>query len=253
MKLRLLIVFCFLSLTCAYGQKFEFSLQANAGAYSYSGISATGTSFFNSNGTGGYYTNNIYGNKSGFSYGASAQLQHLARGGFMVGLQAGYYWLRSYENINQVYPPVFYLAADDYGPEGFAYNPIPVKGHATLQSYSIDLSPFVGYRVKLNKKMHLDLMPGADIAFSTSAYDKGTATDAQNITYRTNRKMTDAPTDFRLKFGTAIGYKRWIITASYAHGLTNLDKDINVTSYGGGAPIVHSELLLFGVGYVLGR
>ncbi len=247
MKTISLILTSFLLLTFGYAQKIEISFLASAGAYHYSGASATGiSSFYGSGGTPNqYYTNNPYGSKGGFSYGAGIQAQHVSKGGFITGLQAGYDVLRSAENITYVYPGYAY---PDITPFNYLVeNAILVKGKTHLQNESINLSPYIGYRLK-GKNISVDLMPGIDVAFNVSSYDKGKATGDDGTVYTTNNKRPDGPTDFRLKFGAAVNYKKWGITASYAHGLTNFDKGM----IGDGGPyIVHSELLQFGITYRL--
>jgi hypothetical protein len=249
MKRALLVLLAFFTVMGVYAQKIELSFQANTGAYHYSGASATAVSFFNQGGATpeSYYTSNPYGSKGGFSYGAGVQAQHVSTGGFITGLQAGYDILRSKTDINSVHPFVLYdpnyqtLAAIDYS--------IPAKGQTYLQNQSINLSPYVGYRFKL-KKIKFDLMPGMDFAFNLSSKEKGTATSDGGTVYKTNIKQPDAPTDIRLKFGIAASYKKWGITAGYAHGITNLDSSansLNKNYTGDNGHTLHSELLRFGV------
>jgi hypothetical protein len=245
MKTTLLILIVCFCLTFSYAQKIEISFLASAGVYHFSGASATGVSWFNGIGStpNHYYTNNPYGSNGGFSYGAGLQAQHVSKGGFITGVQAGYDVLRSNENITYVYPGYAYVlqATFDYITE----NAILVKGKTHLQNESVNLSPYIGYRLK-GKKINVDFMPGIDVAFNVSSYDKGKATGDDGAIYQTNNKLTDSPTDFRLKFGIAAGYKKWAITAGYIHGLTNFDKGV----IGDGGPyIVHSELLRFGIIY----
>jgi hypothetical protein len=250
MKTLLLTLTALFILTGVNAQKIELSVLAGPGLFHYSGKSTTATSFIlqgpnNQNS----YTNNPYGNKNGFSYGGGLQAQLISKGGFILGLQAGYDVLRSKVDINGVYPypSQFELQAPSY----YAQNQLfPAKGASYLKNQLINISPYIGYRVN-GKKISIDLMPGLDIGFSTSAYDKGSATTTTDpaTTYKTNREITNVPTDVRLKFAAALNYSRYALIASYAHGLTNYESRM----IGDGAPVpsyeAHSELFKLGIGY----
>lgn len=81
-------------------------------------------------------------------------------------------------------------------------------------------------------------MPGVDLGFNVSSRDKGSATtiDGNNTKVNVDRKLDKAPTDVRIKFGVAAIYKRFGLTASYAHGLTNYEKKMTGYDY-----VAHSE------------
>jgi hypothetical protein len=229
-----------LSFTQLFAQKFELSVQANSGLFHYSGVSSASVSFISAGATDKEnYTNNPYGNKNGFSYGADIQDQYVSKCGFIAGLQAGYEVLRSKVDINGYIPSGFYLFFTSNGD----YQ-IPVKGQTSLQDQDININPYVGYRLKI-KNIKIDMMPGIDFGFNVGSYDKGKATDSTGNVYRTDSKKSNAPTDVRLKFGIAATYKRFAITASYAHGLRNLENNI----IGDGSYEVHSELIRFGIAY----
>ncbi len=244
MKIAILALSGFFAFTCLYAQKIEIVVQANSGLFHYAGTSSTGTSAFNSSGgnPAQYYTNNPYGAKNGFSYGFGIQAQRVSKSGFIAGLQAGYDLLRSKVTIDRIIPLVYFyntLLPFDYVPY-----PTPVQGQTFLTDQSINVSPYLGYRLKI-KKIKIDLLPGIDLAFNINSYDKGKATGNDGTIYQTNLKLSNAPTDIRLKFRIAAAYKKLGITAGYAHGLTNLDK--NTT--GDGSYNAHSELIRFGVTY----
>jgi len=242
MKKSLLTLLLSFLLTQLFAQKFEISAQANSGLFHYSGISSAAVSSINEGSNDKLnYTNNPYGSKNAFSYGVDIQGQYICESGFIVGLEAGYEILRSKVDINTYYPWAIYLLYANYN--GLPPQ-IPVKGQTFLQDQNININPYVGYRVKLTY-VKIDLMPGVDLGFNINSYDKGKATDNAGAIYRTNLKKTNVPTDVRLRFGAAAFYKRFGITASYAHGLTNFDKNIT----GDGTYIVHSELLRFGISY----
>lgn len=236
---------CLFFLITVSAQKNELSLQAYSGLYTYGGSSATGvSSIYQGNFQGQDYTYNPYGNKTCFSYGASLQLQHVTKSGFIEGIQAGYEVLRSQVNLNEYEPLVYYLYTGINGPQAYQ---IPVSGASNLRDQNINFSPYIGYRFKL-KNTIIDIMPGVDIGINIRSYDIGKAVDNSGKAYTSNFKMQDAPTDIRLKLGLATAiYKKIGINLAYAYGLTNLDK--NNTGYL--KYNVHSELLRFGVSYRL--
>jgi len=249
MRKYLLLLLNLCACNYLFAQKIEISVQAYSGLFHYAGNGTASTSAIIQSTTPGQdYTNNPYGNKNAFSYGMGIQAQHVGKSGFIAGLQAGYEILRSKVVIND-YKSDYYTIYPFYGLG--ALFPYQVKGSSFLQDQSINLSPYVGYRLKF-KKTSIDLLPGVDIAFNLSSYDKGKATltyppsTQVEDTYQTNYKRPDAPTDVRIKFGGALNYKRVAFTASYAHGLINYDK--NVT---GGDYNAHSELIRFGIAYKL--
>jgi hypothetical protein len=248
MKKYFILIIVILVFNHVRAQNIEISVQANSGLFHYAGNGAASASFINQGQSPNQdYTNNPYGNKNAFSYGAGMQAQHVGKSGFIIGLQGTYEVLRSKVDITGYYP--FYII-NFYSLNSATY-PLPAKGEAFLQNQAINLSPYLGYRVHL-KNISLDLLPGMDIAFNVSSYDKGKATEANTSpnqspqTYQTNFKRPDAPTDIRLRFGLAANYKRVAITAGYAHGLTNYDKNMT-----GGNYSVHSELIRFGIAYKL--
>jgi len=250
MKTTLLTLFSLFLITQVYGQKIELSFQANSGLFHYSGKSVAATSFINEGasdapGQTNNYTNNPYGSKNGFSYGGDVQAQFVSKSGFIVGLQAGYELLRSKVDITYYEPLYFYLFySAPLEPLGNNPYQVPVKGQAFLQDQDININPYIGYRLQI-KQIKLDLMPGIDLGFNVISYDKGKATASDGTVYRTDLKLPDAPADIRLRFGVAALYKKWGLTASFADGLTNLDKN----APGAGSPGAHSELIRFGIIY----
>jgi hypothetical protein len=250
MKKLYLVLFALFLAAQLHAQQFELSFQANSGLFHYSGNSTSSTSVIIQGPTSPKqnYTNNPYGNKDAFSYGADVQAQYVSKGGFITGIQAGYDILRSKTKITNVFPYEFELEESEYNPSNYApFNPsLTAKGNTILQDQFINLSPYIGYRIKA-KKISIDLMPGVDIGIGLNSYNKGKATTTDGTVYETDYKEVKPPTDIRLKFGTAVNYKKWGVTASFAHGLTNYTKDLLNDS-----PTVYkaqSELLRFGISY----
>jgi hypothetical protein len=76
MKAFTLTLSAFFILTGVYAQKIEFSVQANSGLFHFAGKSTTAESYIHQGPPKiANYTNNPYGNKNGFGYGASLQGQ----------------------------------------------------------------------------------------------------------------------------------------------------------------------------------
>ena len=245
MRIFSTILLSLLSSTLLFAQKIEVSIQTNSGLFHYSGPSATSTSSIIKNAsTAQNFTDDPYGDKNGFSYGGNIQIQYVNKKGFIIGLQTGYEILRSKVDINVYYPNTSSMYPIIPGPLTPVPVKIPVTGQTYLQNNDININPYIGYRLQL-KKIKIDVMPGLDFGFNTNSYYKGSATDNSGNVYQTNMTFPHAHTDLGLRFGVAANYKKFGITANYAHGLTNLAKDV----YGTSNSIVHSELLGFGITY----
>ena len=238
--LTLFAIFLFIN---AYGQNIEWSFLANSGLYHLTGNYTVSTTFLNNvqaNAKQGY-ANNPYGNLFAFSYGGGFQAQYLAKSGVIIGLQAAFDVLRSKENINDVYPAGLYQATGDYY---FNYTGIPATGKSFLVSQDIDFSPYIGYRLNA-KKIKIDLMPGIDLGYNLSVYEYGNAKDESGNKYQTSYYSGTLSPDLRLRFGIAAWYKKFALTAGYAHGLTNFSShllnDDPTPMY------TRSELIRFGI------
>jgi hypothetical protein len=243
MKKITLALFAFFIFLQSYGQSLEWSFQANSGVYHLTGNYTVSTTFLNgvqANAKQGY-ANNPYGNLFGFAYGAGFQAQHVAAGGFIIGLQASYDILRTRENINDVYPVGLDQATGDYI---FNYNGVAATGQSVLVSQDVNFNPYIGYRIKA-KNVKIDLMPGIDLGYNVSVYEYGNAKDAGGNKYQTSYYSGTLSPDLRLRFGAAAWYKKYAFTASYAHGLTNFSSDLlndNPTPM-----YTRSELIRFGL------
>jgi hypothetical protein len=247
MKKLLLTAFLVLSGIYLYAQKVELSVVANSGLFNYSGASTTASSFIiqsnDINGNSANYTNNPYGNRKAFSYEVALQTQYVVKGGFIVGLQTGYDILRSKTEINGVIPYYFFYTFSNFSL--LPPRPLAATGQSYLQDKFITLNPYIGYRFNF-KKIKIDIMPGVDIGFNISSYDKGKATTSYDGTvYTTDLKRANTPTDIRLKMGLATYYKRFGININYAYGITNYEKSIT----GDGVYDAKSRLIRFGISH----
>jgi hypothetical protein len=140
---------------------------------------------------------------------------------------------------------MYYLAFPSY----YLANPspTPATGATYLQDKFINLNPYIGYRLNL-KKIKLDILPGIDIGFNISSYDKGKAVITNyGTTYYTDFKRVNATNDVRVKLGVVSSYKKFGLNVSYAYGLTNYEKGV----IGDGPNNVQSRLIRFGISYRL--
>ena len=249
MKKRLLVVALLLgSGMPLFAQKIEVSVQANTGLFHFSGASAqTNTMVLQGSTTGDTMNraNNPYGNKNGFSYGGGIQAQLVSKSGFIIGLQGDYELLKSKIAVDK-YTPIVYYVSSDFLPITQGDPSFAVTGHVALQNQTINLNPYIGYRFQLNK-VKLDLLPGMDVGLAIDTRDKGEVKDQYGSVYKVNYKRNKAPTDVRLRLGAVAAYGRYGLNASFAHGLTNYQKDL----IGGGPHEAHSELLRLGLSYRL--
>ncbi|MFI5139768.1 MAG: hypothetical protein ACHQIM_18240 [Sphingobacteriales bacterium] len=242
MRKSFLIVLSLFVFTHSYAQKIEVSLGANSGLFHYSGNGTTSSSFINGGQTPltGGYPNYTWGNQNGFSYGANIQAQHVAKWGFIAGLQAGYDVLRSEAVITGVYHE-----ANAYTNNAILIN-TPVKGTSVVQDQFINANPYLGYRLPL-KKIKIDLLLGIDLGFGVNSFEKSRSVAADGTVYQTNVNYGKGAFEPRNRFGLAVSYKRFGITASYAHGIINHSSGLMNDS-----PIIfyaYSELVRFGLIY----
>jgi len=242
MKRTSLIVFTLFLFLQSYGQSLEWSFLANSGLYHLTGNYTVSTTFFNNvqANTKQGYANNPYGNLFGFSYGGGFQAQHVTAGGFIMGLQTTYEFLRTRENINTVYPAGLDQATGNY----FNYSGIPATGQSVLVSQDVNFNPYIGYRLKTGK-LKIDITPGVDLAYNLSVYEYGNAKDESGYKYQTSYYNGTLSPDIRLRFGAAAWYKKIAFTASYAHGLSNFSSHLlndDPTPY-----YTRSELIRFGL------
>jgi len=103
MKHLILIFITLILLTNVFGQNTEFRASMNSGLFSYTGLSATGTSsIYCDKYTKSGFIDNPYGEKSGLCYGFSFNFKRLSRMDHFWGLDLGYEILRSNVSINKV-------------------------------------------------------------------------------------------------------------------------------------------------------
>ena len=138
----------------AFGQKTEFSLSANSGLFSFSGQSASRTTFINyTESTNSGYANNPYGSMNALCYGLSVNLKRVTKKKFLLGFDLGYENLRSKVAVTEI---------SDY--TGTSNNMVDASGKTFLNNHFINLYPYWGYRFT-TQKLNTDLTGGFDIAY----------------------------------------------------------------------------------------
>jgi len=85
------------------GQKTEIKGALNSGLFSFSGLTARGTTSINwDDQTNSGYTNGVYGSKCALCYGISINLNRVTKRNFLFGIDLGYETLRSKMNIDRI-------------------------------------------------------------------------------------------------------------------------------------------------------
>lgn len=231
MKKALLGYCCLLLVFNVSAQKTNWYINANAGLFSFSGLSAVNTSFINySSDLNITYTNNPYGAKSGFGYGLSGRVQHIYFKHFIAGIDAGYEKQSSRVLINGI----------------SGYTPGTTKdGHTNIDYKFINVFPFAGYRINM-QKVHLDITGGVDLAYCLSAKENGSATATDGTIFTTNTDRKTITTDIRPRIQGTCSYHKAGIYIAYSHGFGNY-----MDGYIGGINEAYARLLRFGISYQL--
>lgn len=244
MKKLLLVGFIACIFFNARAQKLEVTLHANSTLSHFTGSSAVKESAIQEGyaGPDSNHTVNPYGKKYAVGFDIGGQAQLVTKYGFIAGVGAGYELLRSRTSITTVYPAVYYTTIFPFTNYAVYYGD-NATGAVTLNSSFVNLSPYIGYRVKL-KTISFDLLPGAEFAITTSVKERGVAYVAnRTYNYPTSYSRRKIPVDTRLKFGLIANYQNITINFAYAHGLSNYNHDITNPT-----PNIKSELFRLGIG-----
>jgi len=240
---KIFIVILFFFSFSVKAQHIELALQAYGGLFHFSGGTTSSESAVNlaSSIYGQSPNNNPFGSNNAFSYGFGARATLVKKSGFIFGLSAGYELLRSSLAISSVYinsnisGNAFYDIISSYQ--------INASGQTILTSKQVIMSPFIGYRIKVNK-VKIDFMPGVDFGFNLKSTEADQASDTNGNNYFTSTNLQRLPTDLRLKFGAAMSFLNYGLTAGFSQGLTNLNKNTANNS-------ANSEFLQLGISYKL--
>jgi hypothetical protein len=215
--------------TTAIAQKTAFKIAVNSGLFYFAGKSAAKTSVINYN-RENYpaYTNNPYGSKNALCYGLSANIEHVSKSNFLAGLDVGYECLRSKIEIN--------------GVSGYA-GASAANGQTFLDYGFVNLYPFIGYRVKM-QKTDFQINGGFDLAYCLSATERGSATaaDGKKFTTLVDRKTINK--DIRPRIEFSANYKKYGCYIGYSYGFANYQ-----SGYIGGVNECYAHLIRFGLTY----
>ena len=234
---KIFIVILFFFSFSVKAQHIELALQAYGGLFHFSGGTTSSESAVNlaSSIYGQSPNNNPFGSNNAFSYGFGARATLVKKSGFIFGLSAGYESLRSSLAISSVYinsnisGNTFYDIISSYQ--------INASGQTILTSNQLIMSPFIGYRIKVNK-VKIDFMPGVDFGFNLKSTEADQASDTNgnnyfDWTYKGKKQRT-----------AAMSFLNYGLTAGFSQGLTNLNKNTANNS-------ANSEFLQLGISYKL--
>lgn len=219
----------------AAGQHTEFGISLNSGLFSFRGPSAEKVSFLNISQSPEatiYYTNNPYGSKNALLYGLSINVQRITKKNIIFGTELGYENLRSKISIDKV----FYN--DDVNDKI-----ITVSGETIFSHSFINLNPYVGYRIILNK-YSLDFNTGFDLGYCFLAHEKSSIDTKNGFKDSNSKDRSTIRFDFRPRIHSTLNYKNCGIYLAYSYGLVNYQ-----SGYVGGINECYSRIIRFGLDY----
>jgi len=236
MKKALLTILCLLGIQHLSAQKLEISAQVYSGLFHFSGITTTNVSFINEgHNTSQNYTNNPYGTKPTFSYGAGVQIQYVSKINLLAGLQMGYNDLRSSVDLymHKTTAPVTTASSTSIG------------GYTIFSNQTINYNPYIGYRIKI-KKVAVDVDAGLNFDTNLRSHENGRTQSDNGPDLTTNSDRGHKPdTDVGYRFELKANYLRYGVTAGYNYGLYNYFSgalaDAKVEAY--------SRMIRFGLSY----
>ncbi|HRI33521.1 MAG TPA: hypothetical protein PLD02_07185 [Saprospiraceae bacterium] len=235
MRINAIIFLVLLYSYNAFGQHTEFGISLNSGLFSFQGPSAKKVTFLNvsqSPETTVYYTNNPYGSKNALLYGLSINVQLITKKNIIFGTDFGYENLRSKILIDKV----FY--SDDVNDKI-----ITVSGETIFSHSFINLNPYVGYRIILNK-YSLDFNTGFDLGYCFLAHEKSSIETKNGIKDSNSKDRSTIRFDFRPRIQATFNYKKYGLYAAYSNGLVNYQ-----SGYVGGINECYSRIIRFGLNY----
>ena len=153
-------------------------------------------------------------------YGAAAQLNFVAKNGFIFGLQTGYDRVFNAQTTDYVinFASVDFVGNVNFGRYDFRGLTTPSQGYVYSELEMINLNPYAGYRLK-RKNISIDFIAGTEVAYNVNNKFLGTVFGQQSGSFN-----PEQPTDYRLKGGVSVRYKRLRADIAYAHGVTNFLK-----------------------------
>jgi hypothetical protein len=206
---KILFSICgFIICQSAFAQKWQVQIGMHSGLFHYED---NGVLYLHQvNAGGGFaYTNNIAGDKAGFSFDVAATGVRQTRWGLIFGIETGYESLQAKQKIQRTFDPYTNSYADVNGNTGFRVNYWNNFG-------------FIGYRIK-----KLQLKIGYEYALKLGqGKDEGKVTMLSNqSTISINRDVrgSDKKFDLRLRYEANFFLtKRWMLSAGFSQGRINL-------------------------------
>lgn len=210
------MLLCTIFLISLNAQKNEANVLINSGFFKFSGKSATKTSFFEQKLTDVCYTSNPYGTTPTLSYGLGFNFKRQLKSNFILGIDIGYEILKSKVDIVLIKP---FIAGE-------------AKGKIYLSQNVLNIFPFMGYRVNLNKNNKIDITGFIEMANLFSSREKGNAILLSNSkTYYSDNRNDKINTDFKARIQAAFYQKNLGLYIGYSYGLSNYFKNIGGEAY----------------------
>jgi hypothetical protein len=220
------------------GQKIEFSTSLNSGLFTFLGGDASKTTLLETSPQNNMNSiTNVWGAKSGFSYGVSFDFKKVTKDNYFWGTGLGYEMLQSRLTVDAV---LEYTLNSSGSVQSYkSYN---ATGNNYLNNHFITLNPFIGYRFK-----YCDLAMGVDLSYYLKASQKGNATTQDGIKYSVfiGNYPRNVDIDVRPRVQLSSKYKRIGVSLGYSYGVTNY---YHLTTI---APRLTTRLVRFGISYQL--
>ncbi|TGE22412.1 hypothetical protein E5K00_19420 [Hymenobacter aquaticus] len=192
----------------SYGQQTEVSAHLTSGAASFRGAAAASEAMLVLPTAAGVrpYTNDAYGRRPAFSYGIAGQVQRVTAAGRLLGVQAGYEFLRSRVQLTSV--------LDRSGTVVLA------DGHTTLTNSGLNVHPFFGQRFDLGG-VALDVTAGPEVGLVLRSHEKGEAVSGKGVRYGVDQDLSHPSVDARARLNLTAYYRNTGLSLGYSRGFTN--------------------------------
>lgn len=219
-KIIFIVVILFASIQFSYAQKNEINFNAYRGLFSFYGNGSASNTWINYNPytSPDWYTSNVYGRKSKFSYAFEIQGQHVTKRKNIIGSGLGFEALTSKVTI------------DTLTENGFLYWKYPASGKTTLRNTFITLNPFVGHRYSYHKAT-FDVLAGCDLAFCLKSKEAGKASTNNKDFVMAENDKTKPFIDFRPRVQIKMKINKVGFLAGYSFGLTNYQAENNLKAW----------------------
>jgi hypothetical protein len=235
-KLLFIFLVLLISRLTLFGQNTEYQISLNSGLFSYSGNATKQPTFFHYNDVQPYkYVENPVSNKNNLGYGISGNMKRITKPNIIMGFDLGYEVFENKTPLNGVIGQLGLVSA---------------SGQVSINTQSINLHPFLGYRLQL-VKTKFDITSGLDIGHRLNDVKANV-----NILYSNGKKeeyvvddyIQRTKTDVRFRIQVASSFKRWGIYAGYSLGLSKYDIETFNKEWNS-AHSAYSGIIRFGITY----